>query len=66
MCKYLSALELAYLYGTSQHQNGRSNLYGNPETPNARHWYAQAGKPCFSGSIEEEWIAISEALLIKP
>jgi hypothetical protein len=32
-------------------------------TSNARYWYAQAGKPVHSGSLEGEWAAISEALL---
>jgi hypothetical protein len=32
---------------------------------NARYWYVQAGKPVYSGSLEEEWVAISEALLAK-
>ena len=33
------------------------------DTSNARYWYARAGKPVYSGSLEEEWTAISEALL---
>jgi hypothetical protein len=32
---------------------------------NARYWYGQAGKPVFSGTLDEEWGAISEALLAK-
>jgi hypothetical protein len=35
------------------------------DTSNARYWYAQAGKPVHSGPLEEEWAAISEALLAK-
>jgi len=35
------------------------------DASNARYWYGQAGKPVFSGSLEEEWAAISEALLAK-
>ncbi len=30
---------------------------------NARYWYARARKPVYSGSLEEEWAAISEALI---
>jgi len=33
------------------------------DTSNARYWYVRAGKPVYSGSLEEEWTAISEALL---
>jgi len=33
------------------------------DTSNARYWYAKAGKPAYSGSLEDEWAAISEALL---
>jgi hypothetical protein len=36
------------------------------DTPNARYWYTRAGKPVYSGSLEEEWAAITEALLAKP
>jgi len=32
---------------------------------NARYWYTRAGKPVYSGPLEEEWAAISEALLAK-
>jgi hypothetical protein len=35
------------------------------DASNARYWYGRAGKPVFSGSLEEEWAAISEALLKK-
>jgi hypothetical protein len=35
------------------------------DASNARYWYGRAGKPVFSGSLEEEWAAISEALLVK-
>ena len=35
------------------------------DASNARYWYGRAGKPIFSGSLEEEWAAISEALLKK-
>lgn len=35
------------------------------DASNARYWYSQAGKPVYSGSLEEEWAAISEALLVK-
>jgi len=34
---------------------------GNLE--NADFWYAQAGRPVFSGSLEEEWREIAEGLL---
>ncbi len=33
------------------------------DAANARYWYARAGKPFYSGSLEDEWAAISEALL---
>ena len=32
---------------------------------NARYWYNRAGKPVYSGTLEEEWAAISEALLAR-
>jgi hypothetical protein len=35
------------------------------DASNARYWYVRAGKPIYSGSLEEEWAAISEALLAK-
>jgi hypothetical protein len=35
------------------------------DASNARYWYTRAGKPVYSGSLEEEWAAISEALLAK-
>jgi hypothetical protein len=33
------------------------------DASNARYWYARAGKPVYSGSLDEEWAAISDALL---
>ncbi len=33
------------------------------DVANARYWYARARKPVYSGSLEEEWAAISEALI---
>jgi hypothetical protein len=33
------------------------------DASNARYWYGRAGKPAYSGPFEEEWAAISEALL---
>ena len=30
---------------------------------NARYWYERAGKPVYVGPLEEEWAAMSEALL---
>jgi len=33
------------------------------DASNARYWYARAGKPACTSSLEEEWAAISEALL---
>ncbi len=33
------------------------------DASNARYWYVRAGKPVYSGSLDEEWVAISEALL---
>ncbi len=35
------------------------------DASNARYWYVRAGKPVYPGSLEEEWVAISEALLAK-
>ena len=35
------------------------------DASNARYWYVRAGKPACSSSLEEEWAAISEALLAK-
>ena len=35
------------------------------DASNARYWYVQAGKPVYSGSLDEEWAAISAALLAK-
>lgn len=35
------------------------------DTSNAQYWYARAGKPVYSGTLEEEWAVISEALLAK-
>ena len=35
------------------------------DASNARYWYSRAGKPVGSGTLEEEWAAISEALLAK-
>jgi len=32
---------------------------------NAQYWYVQARKSFCSGSLEEEWAAIAEALLAK-
>src|SRR5580700_8805451 len=33
------------------------------DASNARYWYVRSGKPVCSASLEEEWTAISEALL---
>jgi hypothetical protein len=30
---------------------------------NARYWYARAKKPAATGSLDEEWARIAEALL---
>jgi hypothetical protein len=35
------------------------------DASNARYWYVRAGKPVYSDSLEEEWAAISEALLVE-
>jgi hypothetical protein len=35
------------------------------DSSNARYWYGRAERPVFSGPLEEEWAAISEALLAK-
>jgi hypothetical protein len=32
---------------------------------NAGYWYRRAGKPVVSGSLEDEWNAIAQALLAK-
>jgi hypothetical protein len=31
------------------------------DTFNGHYWYVRGGKPVHSGSLEEEWMAISEA-----
>jgi hypothetical protein len=33
------------------------------DASNAQYWYVRAGKPVYRGSLEDEWAAISEALL---
>jgi len=33
------------------------------DTSNARYWYSNAGRPPFSGSLEDEWAAIAGELL---
>jgi hypothetical protein len=35
------------------------------DTSNARYWYDRAGKPVYSGSLQEEWASITEALMAK-
>jgi hypothetical protein len=35
------------------------------DAANVRYWYDRAGKPVYSGPLEEELAAISEALLAK-
>ncbi len=35
------------------------------DASNARYWYGRAGKPAYSGSLEEEWAVIGTALLAK-
>lgn len=30
---------------------------------NAGYWYRRAGKPVFRGTLEEEWLSITESLL---
>jgi hypothetical protein len=30
---------------------------------NARYWYAQAGRPVFTGALDDEWAAIAVELL---
>ena len=35
------------------------------DATNARYWYGQAKKPVYSGSLADEWAAISAALLAK-
>jgi hypothetical protein len=36
------------------------------DASNARYWYNRAGKPVYSGSLEDEWAAISDTLLATP
>jgi hypothetical protein len=33
------------------------------DLPNASYWYRRAGKPVFSGSLDDEWSQIVSALL---
>lgn len=33
------------------------------DLPNARYWYARAGRPAATGALEAEWAAIAAALL---
>ena len=35
------------------------------DAANARYWYTKAGQPVYSGSLEDEWKSISEALLTR-
>jgi len=35
------------------------------DTFNANYWYRRAGKPAFTGSLEDEWTAIAADLLQK-
>jgi|RhiMethySRZTD1v2_1073278.scaffolds.fasta_scaffold584432_2 hypothetical protein len=35
------------------------------DLPNARYWYRQAGKPAETGSLDDEWRVIVEALLAR-
>ncbi len=30
---------------------------------NAEYWYSRAGRPPFTGSLEEEWLALADELL---
>ena len=34
-----------------------------PDLSNAAYWYRRAGKPVFSGTLEEEWAAIATSLI---
>ncbi len=36
------------------------------DASNARYWYKQAGKPAVSGSLDQEWSEIAQALLDGP
>ena len=36
------------------------------DLPNARYWYRTAGKPAATGTLQDEWNAIAEALLSTP
>lgn len=33
------------------------------DTFNANYWYRRAGQPAFAGSLEDEWMAVTAALL---
>ena len=36
------------------------------DLPNARYWYAQAGKPAATEALPAEWDAIARALIAEP
>jgi len=60
------AHELAQEDGSSAGDWVHAYLHRKEGDPsNARYWYVRAGKPVCSGSLEEEWAAISKALLAK-
>ena len=63
---WIKAHELAQKEGESSGDWVHAYLHRKEgDASNARYWYARAGKPVCSGSLEEEWVAISEALLVK-
>ncbi|MCW3477079.1 hypothetical protein [Limobrevibacterium gyesilva] len=33
------------------------------DLPNARYWYARAGRPVAAGTLEQEWASLVDALL---
>jgi|SRR5579862_9704733 hypothetical protein len=35
------------------------------DTSNAGYWYRRAGKSVFKGSLDQEWVEIATALLVK-
>jgi hypothetical protein len=63
---WIKAHELAQKDGSSAGDWVHAYLHRKEgDASNARYWYVRAGKRVYSGSLEEEWIAISQALLTK-
>jgi len=36
------------------------------DVDNARYWYRRAGRPEFTGSLQEEWSSLAQALTTRP